>query len=50
VVGLEKSKVEVENQKALAEANNCARIKKEVEMRKAETERDLKAAEPLIER
>jgi hypothetical protein len=48
-LGVEKSKVEIENAKATTEAENCAVIKAEVEGKKADTERDLAAAIPLVE-
>ena len=49
VVGREKTKVEKENQKATIEAANCAEIKEDVEMKKADTQKDLDAALPLVE-
>ncbi|KRW98533.1 P-loop containing nucleoside triphosphate hydrolase [Pseudocohnilembus persalinus] len=49
VVRKEKEKVEAENKKAQIEKDNCTRIKIDVTQKKAQTETDLEAAQPLIE-
>ena len=48
-MGLEKSKVELENAKATIEAVKCGVIKNDVEFKKTSTQADLDAAIPLVE-
>jgi dynein heavy chain len=48
-VGIEKGKVEAENEKANIEADNCAAIQTRVEIQKASCEEDLEKALPLVE-
>lgn len=47
-VGIEKEKVNAENESAKVEADKCAVIAKEVSEKQASCERDLAAAEPLV--
>eukprot|EP00878_Enallax_costatus_P012531 GHUV01013087.1.p1 GENE.GHUV01013087.1~~GHUV01013087.1.p1 ORF type:complete len:2750 (+),score=1040.15 GHUV01013087.1:633-8882(+) len=47
-VGVEKEKVNAENESAKVEADKCAVIAKEVSEKQASCERDLAAAEPLV--
>lgn len=49
VVGKEKDKVEIENSKAMIEQAKCNEIKTDVEQKKSATQKDLDAAQPLIE-
>lgn len=49
IVGVEKEKVEAENEKANIEAAKCAQIKSDVTFKKESTEADLLAAIPLVE-
>lgn len=49
VVGTEKAKVEIENQKAKIEQDNCGQIKADVEQRKSATQKELDDAIPLVE-
>jgi hypothetical protein len=49
IVGVEKEKVEIENDKANIEAAKCAKIKTDVLAKKESTEADLLAGIPLIE-
>lgn len=48
-VGAEKEKVNAENESAKVEADKCAEIAKEVSEKQASCERDLAAAEPLVQ-
>lgn len=47
-VGIEKEKVNAENEAAKVEADKCAAIAREVMEKQASCERDLSAAEPLL--
>jgi dynein heavy chain len=49
-VGREKAIVEAESEKAAIEAENCEKIQVEVSAKRAICERELAAAEPLVER
>lgn len=49
IVGVEKEKVEAENDKANIEAAKCGQIKYDVTYKKESTEADLLAAIPLVE-
>lgn len=48
-VGAEKEKVNAENESAKVEAEKCAVIASEVSEKQASCERDLAAAEPLVQ-
>lgn len=48
-VGAEKEKVNAENESAQVEADKCAVIAREVSEKQASCERDLAAAEPLVQ-
>lgn len=48
-VGAEKEKVNAENESAKVEAEKCAAIASEVSEKQASCERDLAAAEPLVQ-
>lgn len=50
VVGKEKAKVEIENQKAETEAKNCAEIQKNVDEKLTSVQKDLDEALPLVEK
>jgi dynein heavy chain len=47
-VGVEKEKVNAENESAMVEADKCAVIAKEVSEKQAVCEKELAAAEPLV--
>lgn len=50
IIGVEKAKVEIENDKANIEAEKCAKIKKEVDAELAVVQKELDAALPLVQR
>jgi dynein heavy chain, axonemal len=50
VVGKEKAKVEIENDKAEVEAKNCAEIKINVDIKLKSVQKDLEEALPLVEK
>ena len=50
IVGVEKDKVEIENQKAITEAQNCTEIQKNVDEKLTSVQKDLDEAIPLVEK
>lgn len=50
IVGKEKAKVEIENNKAEVEARNCAEIQKNVDEKLTSVQKDLDEALPLVEK
>ena len=50
IVGVEKAKVEIENQKAIIETQNCAEIQKNVDKKLTSVQKDLDEALPLVEK
>lgn len=50
IIGVEKAKVEIENEKATIEANKCAEIKKNVDAELAVVQVELDAALPLVQK
>ena len=50
IIGVEKAKVEIENNKANIEAEKCAKIQSEVEAEMAVVQLELDAALPLVQK